>query len=69
MTAKEMAEHLIFRFNAETIMQQPYNHGIHMEKAKQCAIISAHETYHAILKIDKEKSKYWENIINELNAL
>ena len=69
MTPKEKAEHLIFRFNAETIIQQPYEHETHMEKAKQCAIISAHETYHTVLKISKKDANYWKDVLNELNAL
>ena len=69
MTPKEKAEHLIFRFNAETEMQQPYEHETHMTKAKQSAVISAHETYQAILRINKKESKYWEDVLSELNAL
>ena len=43
MTPKEKADKLFFRFNAETIMQQPYEHETHMEKARQSAIICCEE--------------------------
>jgi len=66
MTPKERAEKLIFRFNAETTMQQPYNHAVHMEKALQSALICANEIYLALLSMDEEKERYWLEVIDIL---
>ncbi len=43
MTPKGKAIKIFARFNAETAMQQPYEHKTHMEKEKQSALICVEE--------------------------
>ena len=72
MTPKEKVDKLFFRFNAETLMQQPYEHETHMNKAKQSTIICIEEILKARnvgstgVVLDKE---YWEEALDIANAL
>jgi hypothetical protein len=72
MTPKEKVDKLFFRFNAETVMQQPYEHELHMKKAKQSTVICIEEILKARevgttgVVFDKE---YWEEALEIANAL
>ena len=65
-TPKEMAEHLIFRFNIETEMQQPFDFKVHDKKAIQSAKITAQIVYHSLLDTCADKADFWKKVLKEL---
>ena len=66
MSPKETVDRIFFRFNVETVMQQPYEHEAHMKKAKQSTVICIEEILKAReagktgVVFDKE---YWEEAL------
>ena len=72
MTPKEKVDKLFFRFNAKTSIQQPYEHELHMKKAKQSTVICIEEIIKArevgTTGVVRDK-EYWEEVLEIANAL
>lgn len=62
MTPEESAKKIFYRFNSETDIQQPYDHKIHMVRAKDSAVICIEEILKVVTTIEVEKI-YWEEAL------